>query len=157
MGYLWCECEDIYRSRIPKPQEVWCQKCVHNDCIKWIGNTVPALTIGTTSVEAKEAAVVFKDSGHNQFVFELDKKGGQQIPVEVLDNLNTKLIDKVGPCQMQSVTVDYIIHVLSRLRRQRINGIMSGLICLRFQDYVQSGNRNKFHTMNFILGPGPSR
>ena len=89
-------------------------------------------------------------------VFEALRPNEDEIAVEVLD---PKLPADFKPIQMYGSLMEWgegwknkISTVLSKLRRQRSNGMMGGLICLRFWDPVAAGN--KLHAMNFLVGPG---
>ena len=154
---LWSE--DIYRSEKPTRHEAWCEGCAdkRHDLHKWEeGTSVQVLTITAGSKESKKTAAVFRESEHSLFTF----TGEDGVLAEVIDGLtDVTRIDKARPCVMYGSGVDWgehsISRVLSKLRRQRSNGMMCGLICLRFKDREDAGN--EFHAMNFLLGPGVDR
>ena len=111
---------------------------------------MPVLMIDASQPESIAAAEASRRSGSSLFVFEADTA------VEVIDGRDATLVREVGPCRMHRSHVDHIVTLLSGLRRQRSadgkgNGMMSGLICLRYANPVTAGN--KFHAMNFLVGP----
>ena len=147
---LWQE--DIYRLPNAKPEDALCSKCAANSsATKCGGSNFPVLLIAASQPEAVSAAEASRQSGSSLFTFEADAA------VEVLDGHEATLVREVGPCRMHRSQVDQIVTLLSGLRRQRSadgkgNGMMSGLICLRYANPVAAGG-NKFHAINFLVGP----
>ena len=147
----------IYRLKDAGPDDALCKKCsVGLDVTEFKGTSVPLLTLNKDSPEAKWAIDAAKQSGRSLVVFEALRPNEDEIAVEVLD---PKLPADFKPIQMYGSLMEWgegwknkISTVLSKLRRQRSNGMMGGLICLRFWDPVAAGN--KLHAMNFLVGPG---
>ena len=61
----------------------------------------------------------------------------------------------VGFCRMHGSNIVCIASVLSKLGRQRTNGMRTGLVLLRYKNPVLTGNQ--FKMINFLVGPGPDR
>ena len=129
-----------------------CEKCgSKRDDVKKFevttdGINVPVLTLNPDSHEAKITFELSKHTDRVLLIFE-----GEDT-VQVIDPDPT-ICEQSGLCQLYGSSHDEITSVLSRLRRQKENGMMGGLICLRYRNIEFTGN--EFHALNFLVGPGP--
>ena len=158
---LWSDDFYVPEDRGPKCDFAWCATCARGRAVKkFEGSSIPVLHIKSSEPEAKAAAEATRQSNKDKdgtgdyslFVLTTIRLDTNHVEVlaEVLDGPKSlRLVDKVGPCKMTTCHVSRIVKVLAALRLQRANGMMTGLICLRYK----KPSKTKFHMINFLVSP----